>query len=61
MNLTKKRKQFLAQLLSPTFVLGALDYNYENDEKKEFKAQHGISFKEAEDALEALRYSLRTF
>lgn len=54
MALTQKRKLFLASLLEKDFVLTALDYDYAQDDENSFKAQHGLDFKQAQEALNEL-------
>lgn len=52
--LTAKRKKFLSELLSNSFMLTAMDYFYAEDNETEFIKEYGLSFEEAEEAHKAL-------
>lgn len=48
---TKKEKTFLLKLIDQDFTLQALDYNFDDGNEKEFRKEHGLSFKQAEKML----------
>ena len=54
MKLTLKEKKFLKTLMQSGSFLQALDYNYDDDNEKEFVKEHNINFKEAEDIIESI-------
>ena len=52
---TKKEAQAIGKLLSPSFVLQALSYEFENGSETDFKrAYNGISKKEAVALIDTL-------
>lgn len=54
MQLSKKRKAFLYQLLKPSYLLQAMDSDADEFREKEFKQNTGFTFKQADDAVDAL-------
>ena len=54
MKLTLKERKFLKTLMQSGSFLQALDYNYNDDNEKEFIKEHKINFKEAEDIIESI-------
>ena len=52
--LTKKERKFLKTLMQSGSFLQALDYNYNDNNEKEFRKEHKINFKEAEDIIESI-------
>jgi len=50
---TKAERKLLKELLNKTCSLQALDYNYEQNDNKEFKEEHGISIKRAEKLFDS--------
>ena len=54
MKLTLKERKFLKTLMQSGSFLQAVDYNYEDDNEKEFRKEHKINFKEAEDIIESI-------
>ena len=53
--LTKKEKKFLKNLMqSSGSFLQALDYNYADNNEKEFRKEHQLTFIEAEYIIESI-------
>jgi hypothetical protein len=57
--LSKKEKEFIIALLNNDFILQALDYNYANDNEKEFKSEHHINFKTADKIVDKFLIQLK--
>jgi hypothetical protein len=51
---TKSERKLLKELINVNYALQALDSNYDSDNEKDFKEEHGISFKKAEKLLESI-------
>ena len=57
-NLTIEEKNFLKLILGQSFVLSALDYDYDIWDEKAFKETYGITIKTWEKALKKILNNL---
>lgn len=51
---SSKQKKFVAELLAREFALQALDSLYDSGEEKDFIATYKMTFKQAEEAIDAI-------